>query len=117
MHCKVAGKRLAGITVAGLAAVLLLAGLSVSPPPAHGQTLPTLPVNLGSAVNYGVLGETGITSTGATVVNGDLGVGPSSVISGFPPGVDHGSSHSGDPQAAQAEAVIHRRPAPRLFGS
>ena len=69
-------------------------------------SLPTLPVNLGTAVNYGVLGGAGVTSTGDTVINGDLGAGPGSTIVGFPAGVDHGSTHAGDSQAVQAQADL-----------
>ncbi len=67
-------------------------------------SLPTMPLNLGTAVNYGVLGGTGVTSTAGTVINGDLGAGPGGLIVGFPLGVDHGTTHAGDSQAVQAQA-------------
>ena len=68
--------------------------------------LPTLPVNLGTAVNYAVLGGTGVTSTGDTVIHGDLGAGPGGAITGFPFGVDYGVTHAGDAQAVQAQADL-----------
>lgn len=40
-----------------------------------------------TARTYGVCAATTITSTGATVVNGHIGVDPGSAITGFPPGV------------------------------
>jgi hypothetical protein len=67
---------------------------------------PTAPLNLGTAVNYSVLGGTGVTSTGDTVLNGDLGVGPASLIAGFPPGLVNGSTHLGDPEAVQAQSDL-----------
>lgn len=61
------------------------------------------PVNLGSAAPYSVLGGTGVVSTGLTVLSGNLGVSPSPVITGFPPGVVQGAIHAGDSAAAQAQ--------------
>ncbi len=64
---------------------------------------PTAPVAMGTAATYAVLGGSGVTSTGATVLNGNLGVSPGLSFGGFPPGVVHGSEHAGDTQAAQAQ--------------
>lgn len=61
------------------------------------------PVNLGSAAQYSVLGGTGVVSTSSTVLSGNLGVSPSTVITGFPPGVVQGTVHAGDSAAAQAQ--------------
>lgn len=62
--------------------------------------------HLGSAGTYSVLGGTGVVNTGATSLSGDLGVSPSSSISGFPPGTVAGATHAGDPEAAQAQADL-----------
>ena len=62
-------------------------------------------VNLGATSNFTVLGGGGVTSTGLTVIKGELGSSPSPSIVGFPPGVVVlGSIHPGDPAAAQARA-------------
>jgi Ice-binding-like len=65
-----------------------------------------LPVRLGSASTYGVLGGATVTSAGQTVINGDLGVSPGTAYTGFPPGIVNGNIHAGDPVAAKAEADV-----------
>jgi type VI secretion system secreted protein VgrG len=59
---------------------------------------------LGSASSFAVLGASTVTSTGLTVLWGNLGVGPGTSITGFPPGVVHGTIYDGDAVADQAEA-------------
>ncbi|MCW2549012.1 MAG: Ice-binding protein [Mycobacterium sp.] len=61
---------------------------------------------LGYAGTFSVLGGTGVTSSGATVVSGDLGVSPSASVAGFPPGVVGGSIHAGDAAAATAQSSL-----------
>jgi hypothetical protein len=66
---------------------------------AQGQ----LPVNLRSADPFGVLAGSTVTSTGGTIVNGDLGVSAGSALTGFPPGTVTGTIHAGDAASAQAQ--------------
>lgn len=62
------------------------------------------PVNLGSAANFGVLAGSTVTNTGSTVITGNLGVSPSSAVTGFPPGtVTGGAIHAADSVAGQAQ--------------
>jgi len=72
--------------------------------PAFAQ--PAAPVSLGSAETFAVLGGTGVANTGATTVNGDLGVFPGSTLPPTPPLTLHPSAsrHAGDAVAAQAVA-------------
>jgi hypothetical protein len=63
------------------------------------------PVGLGAAGTYSVLAGTIVTSTGATVVSGDLGVSPGTAVVGFPPGIVSGAIRTGD-QASQAQADL-----------
>ncbi|MEP7014759.1 MAG: autotransporter domain-containing protein [Verrucomicrobiota bacterium] len=61
---------------------------------------------LGSAETFAVLGNTTVTNTGVTIVDGDLGVSPGTAITGFPPGsVVNGSIYTGaNAVAVQAHA-------------
>ena len=64
-------------------------------------------VPLASAATFAVLGASTVTSTGMSVLNGNLGVAPGTSITGFGPGVvDHGSIYAGGPVAAQAQADL-----------
>ncbi|MFC9241804.1 ice-binding family protein [Streptomyces decoyicus] len=63
-------------------------------------------VPLGTASTYGVLANTAVTSTGPTVVAGDLGVSPAGAVSGFPPGTVTGTIHVNDAAAAQAQTDL-----------
>ncbi len=60
-------------------------------------------VFLGSAANFKVLAGSKINSTGLTAVNGDIGVSPSTVINGFPPGTLTGVQHPGNATSAAAQ--------------
>ncbi len=62
-------------------------------------------VDLGTAASYSVLAGTGVTNTGsATVLAGDLGLSPSGVVAGFPPGTTQGTIHDKDAAAEQAQS-------------
>jgi hypothetical protein len=94
----------AAVPVVGtLAAVVLLGAVAGAPTASAAQA----PVGLGSADSFAVLAGTTVTSTGPTVISGDLGVSPGSAITGFPPGVViNGTQHAADPVAVQAETDL-----------
>jgi hypothetical protein len=65
-------------------------------------------IDLGAADSFAVLGASTVTSTGPTVLGGNLGVSPGTNISGFPPGVvvSPGTIHAADLLASQAQAAV-----------
>jgi hypothetical protein len=64
-------------------------------------------VPLASAASFAVLGGSTVTSTGLTVLSGNLGVSPGASITGFGPGVvRHGTIYPGGPVASQAQADL-----------
>ncbi len=75
-----------------------LGGASAS---AADRTIP-----LGTAGNFGILAGTSVANTGASVVNGNLGVSPGSAITGFPPGVIIGTTDADDSAATQAQSDL-----------
>src|SRR5207237_5584147 len=60
----------------------------------------------GAATTVAVLAGSTVTNTGATTVNGDLGLSPGTAVTGFPPGTVNGTIHAGDPAAAQAQLAL-----------
>lgn len=64
----------------------------------------TAQISLGTAQSFGVLGGSTVTNTGATTVNGNVGVSPGTAVTGFPPGVVVGGAiHNNDAVAVQAQ--------------
>jgi len=64
-------------------------------------------VGLGTAAPFAVLaGTPKVASTGATVINGNLGISPAGAVTGFPPGIVHGTIHKADAIALQAQSDL-----------
>lgn len=89
------------IGASALSCAVLLGVLSVSVAPSAFAAEPA--VGLGAAGAYSVLGGQTVTNTGPTVLANDLGVSPGTSITGFPPGVSLGTTHTTDANAALAQ--------------
>jgi hypothetical protein len=79
-----------------------------SPSPTPTQTIPLQTtaqptVAMNGAAALAILAGSSISSTGATVINGDMGLSPGSSIGGFPPGILNGTQHINDAISNQAK--------------
>jgi Ice-binding-like len=83
--------------------ILAIAGLALNPLIANAQQAP---VDLGTAQSFAVLAGQGVTNTGPTVVDGDLGTHPNPAVGGFPPGTVTGATHQADAVALQAQSDL-----------
>src|ERR1700694_6304850 len=61
---------------------------------------------LGSAQSFAVLAGSTVTTTGPTVITGDLGVSPGTAVTGFPPGIVNGAQHKADAVALKAKTDL-----------
>ena len=83
--------------------ILAITGLALNPLIANAQQAP---VDLGTAQSFAVLAGQGVTNTGPTVVDGDLGTRPNPAVTGFPPGTVNGAIHQADAVALQAKTDL-----------
>ena len=92
---------LRGIATIALSSVALL--FTVVLP---GSSQAATAIDLGTADGYAILGGAGVTNTGPSVVNGDLGTHPTPAVTGFggpPNGTVNGVIHQGDAAALNAK--------------
>lgn len=67
------------------------------------QTTSQAMVPMAGASSLAILAGSAVTSTGATVITGDLGLSPGTSVGGFPPGILNGTLHINDAIATQAK--------------
>jgi len=83
---------LVGFSVVGLAGLVMAAATTVP---------------LGVADGFAILASSTITNTGATVIDGDLGLSPGTSVTNFPPGtVINGIQRINDATAIQAQSDL-----------
>ena len=109
------GTSFAAPVVSGAAAQLLARHPNWTPDEVKGAlmqtaralTQPRPPVDLGTAAGYAVLAGSTVTSTGPTIVSGDLGLSPGTSVTGFPPGLMNGGVQNvANPAALQAKSDL-----------
>ena len=107
------GTSFAAPVVSGAAAQLLARHPDWTPDQVKGALMhaarpfPQAPVNLGTAAGYAVLAGSTVTSTGPTIVNGNLGLSPGTSVTGFPPGLMNGGVQNvANPDALQAKSDL-----------
>jgi Ice-binding-like len=71
---------------------------------ADAAIVPNVP--LGTAAAYSVLGGSTVTNSGNSVLNRSLGLFPGTDITGFPPGLVHGTTNQTNAAAAQAKSDL-----------
>lgn len=92
--------RRARFGVASLAALALLLAL-----PGSAQAA-AIPVPLGTADSFVVLAGSGITNTGSSTLNGDIGTFPNPAITGLATVTLNGTNHAGDLVTQGAKAAL-----------
>lgn len=89
--------------VCALAAMVLGAATVLTASPAFAAQPP---VGLGTAGSFAVLAGSGITNTGPTTINGDVGTFPTPTMTGFSSVVLTGTNHAGDAVTQGAKADL-----------
>lgn len=69
----------------------------------HQNAMAQAPVNLGTASDFAVLAGAGISNTGATTINGNVGTFPTTSMTGFGTVILNGVNHGGDAVTQQAK--------------
>jgi hypothetical protein len=67
---------------------------------------PLVPSLLGSASTFGIMATSAITSTGNSVINGNVSLDPGTSMTGFPPAVVNGTININNTISAQARADL-----------
>jgi hypothetical protein len=91
------------LTALAVASVVLVAGCKKDETKVPKQKVEMEGIALGSASGFAVLAGAEITSTGETVITGDLGLSPGTSVGGFPPGILNGTLRINDGTANQAK--------------
>src|SRR5688572_2879783 len=96
------------LTTFAIASAILVMGCKNDDPAPNNTVIPVQTVNmatvsLAGSSNIAVLAGSAVTSTGATVITGDLALSPGTSVGGFPPGILNGTLRINDAIATQAK--------------
>ena len=94
------------IAVLAVAFIFGIAGLVIATTTVNLAALAATSVNLGTADSFAVLAGSAITNNGSSVINGNLGISPSSAVTGFPPGSINGTQQVANSMAVQAQTDL-----------
>ena len=94
LHASASLLRWSGVVGAALVGLVAIPGSALAA---------TAPVPLGTAKSFVVLAGAGVTNTGASTLNGDLGTFPTTAITGTSTVILHGTNHAGDAVTQQAK--------------
>jgi hypothetical protein len=92
------------LALIGVSAAVAFAVLPAAP--ALAATTIDGPINLGTASTFAVLASSTVTNTGPSVIGGNLGLSPGTSVTGFPPGILHGTQSTANTTAAKAKADL-----------
>lgn len=93
-------RKVTAVAAVGLSSIGLMISL------AGGSQAAVTPITLGSADGFAVLAGSGITNTGTTTINGDLGTFPTTTFVGFSSIVLSGTNHAGDAITQGAKGAL-----------
>ena len=91
------------IAVLAVAFTFGIAGLLITTTTSNLAVLAVTSVNLGTADSFAVLAGSTITNNGSSVINGNIGLSPGSVVTGFPSGIINGTQQIANSTAVQAQ--------------
>jgi len=96
------------LTTLAIASAIFVTGCKNDDPSPNKTVIPVQTVNmatvsLAGSSNIAVLAGSAVTSTGATVITGDLALSPGTSVGGFPPGILNGTLRINDAIATQAK--------------